>query len=210
MDKTTVDTYDQLATAYDQETTNFWNRFPRGVIDTFIESIRYKKVLDVGSGPGRDGLIIAQRGLDVTCLDASAVMVDLCKKNGLKSVLGDFNQLPFDDGEFGGVWAYTSLLHVPKAHVHRALREIKRVLRPDGVFGLGMIEGDTEGYRPSSGATTARWFSYYSEEELRSLLAAHGFAVTHFEQFTPGPRNYLNFISIKSRTSLGDGTPNNF
>ncbi len=198
MDKPTIDAYNQQAQEYDDQTVDFWDSFPRTVFDKFIEMINGSKVLDVGSGPGRDGLLLKQRGLDVTCLDASQTMVDMATSKGLRGVCSDFTKMPFDDACFDAVWAYTSLLHVPKAKVYEPLLEITRVLKPDGVFGLGMIEGETEGYIQNSKVTKPRWFSYYSKSEIEKLLEKQGFKVVYFETFKPRHSNYLNFIFVKS------------
>ena len=103
--------------------------------------------------------------------------------------------LPFANQSFSGAWVYTSLLHVPKKDIDIALNEIKRILGPNGVLGLGMIEGDNETYRESSGVSLPRWFSFYNQEEIEKILLAHDFEIIHFEIFKPGSRNYLNFIA---------------
>ena len=204
MDQQTIDTYNQMAKEYDQETVEFWNTFPRSFLDRFIDlsllhfDQREKSsrgfVLDVGSGPGRDGLILQSVGLNVVCLDASRAMIDLSTERGLKSVLGDLLSLPFENESFDSVWAYTSLLHIPKSQMTIALSEIHRVLKPNGVFALGMIEGDEELYRSSSGVTLERWFSFYQKEELETLLIESGFEIVYFEMFKPRSKNYLQFI----------------
>ncbi|MDO8474528.1 MAG: methyltransferase domain-containing protein [bacterium] len=198
MDKKTIDTYNKLAKEYDEETKDFWNIFPNIFIRKFCENIPTKgRVLDVGSGPGRDALILQRAGLDVTCFDASEAMISMTKEKGFLSVLGDFNSIPFPDGSFDGVWSYTTLLHVPKSEVQTGLKEIHRVLKKDGIFGLGLIEGDTEGYRESSGVNLPRYFAYYTKEEVESLLKEVGFTPFHFETFKPGSKNYLHFLVRK-------------
>ncbi len=197
MDKQTIDTYNILAKEYDDETINFWDRFPRTFIDKFAE-LASSPILDVGSGPGRDGLLLKEKGLEVTCLDASSAMVELSTARGLQSVMGDFNSLSFQSETFGGVWAYTSLLHIPKSEIDQPLSEISRVLKMGGLFGLGLIEGEQEMYRESSGVNQPRWFSYYTKSEIESLLKHHGFTIVYFEEFKPGSKNYLNFISRKT------------
>lgn len=196
MDKITIDTYNRTALAYDAETAGFWDLFPRTLVDTFA-GMTSGRVLDVGSGPGRDGLILKEKGLDIVCLDASEAMVALSASRGLDSILGDFSALPFPNDSFGGVWSYTTLLHVPKAYIGTALSEIARVLVKGGTFGLGLIEGDDEMYRESSGMHLPRWFSYYQKKEVENLLRRHGFSIVYFEQFKPRSKNYLNFISRK-------------
>lgn len=204
MDKKTIETYDLLAKEYDEETTDFWERFPREFIDLFAERVQERgvdeaggEVLNVGSGPGRDGLLLKDKGLKVTCLDASSTMVELSSARGLTSITGDFLDLPFDENSFDGVWAYTSLLHVPKSEIDRAIVEIQRVLKPGGIFGLGLIEGDTEVYRESAGVGKPRLFTYYSREEVEGLLKKHGFEPFYFDSMKPRSSSYLHFLSRK-------------
>ncbi|MFH2063042.1 MAG: class I SAM-dependent methyltransferase [bacterium] len=197
MDAQTITTYDRWAEDYDRKTVEFWENFPRGFVDRFVELSDGGSVLDVGSGPGRDGLLLVERGLDVTCLDASAAMVERCREQGMAAVQGDFAVLPFEDGSFDAVWAYTSLLHVPKSEVSKPLAEIFRVLRPGRVLGLGMIEGDRELYRTSSGVGEERWFSFYAKNEIERLLVEGGFEILHFETFQPSSKTYLNYIARK-------------
>ena len=200
MDKITVDTYNRLAGEYDKETQDFWKQFPSTFFDRFAQ-LAQGNALDVGSGPGRDALLLQERGLRVICLDASQKMVEMCQRKGLKAMLGDFEKLPFEDGAFDAVWAYTSLLHIPKSNMPGAIEEIRRVLKENGILGLGMIEGETEEYRKSAGVDKPRLFSYYTREEIEDLLDRHGFSVEYFEQFSPKTKNYLNFIAKKTTRS---------
>ena len=196
MDKKTINTYNQLAIEYDLETADFWQRFPRDFFDKFAGLVG-KKILDVGSGPGRDALILKEKGLEVVCLDASEEMVKICSEKGLKAIVGDFNNLPFPDGSFDGVWSYTSLLHIPKSEIQIPIQEIKRVLKSGGLFGLGLIEGEGEVYKETAGVNMPRLFSFYKEEEVKELLKRNGFELLFFQTFKPGSKNYLNFIARK-------------
>lgn len=196
MDQKTIDTYNLSAKEYDEETKDFWERFPKTITDKFAELTK-GKILDVGSGPGRDGLIFKEKGLGVICLDASEAMVKISSGKGLETVLGDFNNLPFPDGSFDGVWSYTALLHIPKTEIGKPLQEINRVLKKNGVFGWGMIDGNNEEYRTSPMVSGQRLFSFYTKQELETLLEKHGFKVVYFEDFQPRTSRYLNFISIK-------------
>lgn len=196
MDDRTIQTYNELAETYDAETKEFWERFPSAIVDAFC-SFASGTVLDVGSGPGADGLILKQRGFDVTCLDASAAMAKLSSGRGLPTVVGDFSALPFPDGAFDAAWAYTAFLHVRKEEIGSPLAEVRRVLKPDGIALIGMIEGETEEYRESSDMKQPRLFAFYQKGELEGILAVAGFEVLWFEQFKPKSKNYLNFICRK-------------
>lgn len=196
MDAQTIGTYNQRAKTYDDETVDFWNRFPREFVDEFSDRT-FGRVLNVGSGPGRDSALLRDRGIEVTCLDASEAMIAMTTAQGFRSVLADFESMPFTDGEFGGVWAYTSLLHVPKSEIGRSMKEISRVLRSGGAFALGMIEGEFDGYRSSSDISEPRWFSFYTRFEIEEVLKRNGFEIMHLAEYRPGTKNYLNFIAEK-------------
>ena len=114
------------------------------------------------------------------------------------SVLGDFNDLLFPQNSFDGVWSYTSFLHVPKLEVKTALAETHRVLKKEGILGLGLIEGDTEGYRESLGVNSSRYFAYYKKEEIEDLLKETGFTPFYFETFKPRTKNYLHFLARRN------------
>jgi ubiquinone/menaquinone biosynthesis C-methylase UbiE len=196
MDKKTIDTYNKMAKEYDDETVDFWGQFPRTFLDKFVE-LSGQRIIDVGSGPGRDGVLLQQAGKEVVCVDASESMIKLSSERGLKSVLAGFDSLPFENQLFDGVWSYTALLHIPKKSIESPLSEISRVLKQSGVFALGLIEGDTEEYKESSGIDMPRWFSFYQKEEVENLCKKHGFSLVYFETFKPRSKNYLNFIFQK-------------
>lgn len=199
MDRQTIDTYNKLAKEYDDETVDFWERFPRTFLNKFVE-LSGNKIANVGSGPGRDGLLLKEAEKEVICVDASEVMVDLSSKRGLQSFLADFDNLPFKNASFDGAWSYTALLHIPKKSISVPLNEISRILKPSGIFALGLIEGDVEEYKESSGVDMPRWFSFYQKDEVENLCKKHGFEVIYFETFKPRSKNYLNFIFKKILT----------
>ncbi|OGY96613.1 MAG: hypothetical protein A2543_00120, partial [Candidatus Komeilibacteria bacterium RIFOXYD2_FULL_37_8] len=178
MDQQTINTYNRMSQEYDDETADFWERFPRTFLDKFIK-LSGNKILDVGSGPGRDGLILQQAGKNVVCVDASAAMVKLSSDRGLNSIVASFDNLPFENNSFDGVWSYTALLHIPKKSIDTPLQEIFRIIKPSGIFALGLIEGDTEGYKESSEVTMPRWFSFYQKDEVENLCQKHGFELVY-------------------------------
>ncbi|MEN9649821.1 MAG: hypothetical protein RL094_788 [Candidatus Parcubacteria bacterium] len=196
MDHQTIATYNALAKEYDEETIDFWDLFPKTFINKFIE-LSGTSILDIGSGPGRDGLLLQAAGKDVTCIDASEEMIKLSSSRGLKSIQADFNSLPIEDSSVDAVWCYTTLLHTSKKAIDTPLSEIARVLQPSGIFAVGLIEGTTEEYKKSSGVQLLRLFSFYQKEEFIQIAQQHGFELVYFEEFMPRSKNYLNFIFKK-------------
>ena len=70
-----------------------------------------------------------------------------------------------------------------------------RILKPEGVFHLGMKEGHSEGLVESeSYPGMQRFFALYSQEELLSLLSPF-FNVFYTSKNPWGRANFLNFVS---------------
>jgi ubiquinone/menaquinone biosynthesis C-methylase UbiE len=199
MDRRTIKVYDRTADGYEHGTADFWEKMPRPrFIEAFVVALDGPRVLDAGSGPGRDALMFHEYGLTPMCLDASAAMTRLSSKKGLPTVLGDFAHLPFRTAEFDGVWAYTSLLHTPKTRVGESLAEIHRVLKPGGIFGLGLLEGQGEEYRDVRNDGNPRWFSYYTTKEVHELLERSGFELMYSGKITLGVMTSLHFLARKT------------
>ncbi|MEO8612053.1 MAG: class I SAM-dependent methyltransferase [Chloroflexota bacterium] len=97
------------------------------------------KVLEVGTGPGilwRANKDHIPPGWQITLSDFSPGMVAEQQQN-LRDVPGHFTfevidaqSIPYEDGTFDAVIANHMLYHVPD--IAQALREIRRVLKPDG------------------------------------------------------------------------------
>jgi len=102
-DEATVLTYDQYAEVYDAEVVEFWDRFPKTFLNRFRELLPGTQVLDVGSGSGRDALLLKSLGLEITCVDASKSMVEITKKLGFDTHLADFSEISFADCAFHGI-----------------------------------------------------------------------------------------------------------
>jgi len=72
-------------------------------------------------------------------------MIRLCREKGLEAHKMDIEDLKLEDNSFDGVWAHTSLLHVPKAKLKNVLEKISGILKKDGMFFSAVKEGDSEG-----------------------------------------------------------------
>jgi cyclopropane fatty-acyl-phospholipid synthase-like methyltransferase len=128
-------------------------------------------ILDLGCGAGAASCYFATRGYTPLSADLSTVMVRECRHRGLDRVIRlDLEALPFRRRCLDAIWAHTSLLHVPKARLTRALEGLQAVLRPGGAIFIALIQGAGEGYQGQPGAE--RWFSYFEAGELESYLPA--------------------------------------
>jgi ubiquinone/menaquinone biosynthesis C-methylase UbiE len=96
-----------------------------------VAEVAPRRVLEVGPGRGETAEWIAREtGAVVVAVDQSERMVELTRARGIDAILGDAQELPFEDGAFDCVVAAWMLYHV--ADIDRALAEIARVLVPGG------------------------------------------------------------------------------
>ena len=125
------------------------------------------KILDAGCGSGRDSLYFINLGFKVTAIDASPVLAELSSKLiGQPVAVLRFQDLDFA-GEFDGIWACASLLHVPRSEMHDVLSRLTKALKPNGVLYASFKYGDDEGER------NGRFFNDYNEQSFQCLLNEH-------------------------------------
>lgn len=90
-------------------------------------------VLDAGCGSGEFSAFMVDLGFSVSSIDISATAVEHASKRCPEATFKVASldaELPFDDGTFAAVWCTEVIEHV--FHVHGALAELNRVIRPGG------------------------------------------------------------------------------
>jgi len=107
------------------------------------------RVLDIGSGPGRYAIDIAAMGARVTLVDLSEVQLEIARRRlGERQLLdrvesfrtGDVLDLDaFDDGAFDLVICFGGVVSYTKEQYPRALRELRRVVRPEGAVLVSVM-----------------------------------------------------------------------
>lgn len=166
-------------------------------VKSFLSSLKGGKVLDLGCGPGRDSVYFRQQGLTPVCVDLSEKMVEACRNEGLEAYRKNMEDLDFEEESFDGVWACTSLVHVPKARIYNTLARIKELLKPKGLCFLGMVEGEGEvSYESSTKPGNRRLFSLYKDAEFREILEKY-FDLISSKRFETSGQVYLNYMCKK-------------
>lgn len=159
--------------------------------------MRGERVLDIGCGTGRDALFFKNKGLKPKCIDISLKMVELCKNKRLDAIIMDVENLAFDKESFHGIWAYTFLLYMPKLNFYLVLDEITELIKEEGIFYIGMKEGDFEGWiNDERYFGKKRFFSLYNYEELRKGLERN-FNIIHTSEVKEKRHVYLNYLCKK-------------
>lgn len=172
---------------------------------------RGKKVLGVGCGNGFVLSRYARAGAEVYGVDITETGIDLCRKRfGYMDLQGDFRvanaeRLPFPDATFDCVSSVGVLHHIPDPE--RGFAEIRRVLKPGGLFVLMLFHRNSAWYQVKMRAIAAlRGKSLqeqvnevdgagnpkglvYSKSDLRRLLAGYH----DIEMFTNLLRGWMIF-----------------
>jgi len=172
----------------------------------------YASIMDAGCGSGRDTLYFASRGYQVTAFDYSPALVNLATKLTGQEVLNlSFQDLSFEN-QFDGIWACSSLLHVPMDGMHDAVFKLSRSMKVDGVMYSSFMYGTGEQQRHG------RRFVDLDEDGCDELIKPHPELTVircwKTSDLRPDRENkkWLNLLVRKTRhakrmTFLGVGRP---
>jgi len=93
------------------------------------------KLLEVGCGWGNNLKLFDDLGIDFYGVDFSHTAIEHCHQLGFKNTfVGNISNLHFDDNTFDCVVDRQSVQHNERIDIEGILFEIKRVLKPDGLF----------------------------------------------------------------------------
>ncbi|MBU3191869.1 methyltransferase domain-containing protein [Clostridium bowmanii] len=167
------------------------------LLDTVVEAVdyfqqaKYKSVLDLGCGTGRNTIYLASRGFKVSACDISKTGIEITKKHtenlGFTNIdyrIEDMYKMTYDNNSFDAVLCIWVQGHGTKIDVQKGIDEIFRVLKKDetivtdfvtiedSTYGIGKeIEQNTfMGGRP--GEEEIPHF-YTSKEELNSMFSRY-------------------------------------
>jgi len=154
--------------------------------------------LEIGVGSGR---FAAPLGIRLG-VEPSSRMREIAQKRGIEVVNGVAENLPFDDAQFDFALMVTTICFLDD--VGSALREVHRVLKPDGCLIIGFIDKDsTIGklyQRHKEDSVFYRVATFYSVEEVISHLKKAGFKNFSFTQTI-----FSSLAEIKDIEPVTDG-----
>jgi SAM-dependent methyltransferase len=191
--------YDGGAARRDRMDKTPWKIAERAAFLRRLQQEGSLRLLDIGAGTGQDAAFFAGNGLDVVATDLSPEMVARCRAKGLDARVVDFSELDFEPASFDAVHAMNCLLHVPDPELPAVLAGIARVLRPGGLFFLGVYGG-------TSGAGAAEWddhvpprfFAWRSDDEI-VRFASQWFDVIDFHVAEPDTDHRFQSLTLRNR-----------
>ena len=149
------------------------------ILPIFYEIPIGAKVLDIGCN---DGVFMEmlkdRRQCDVTGVEISDSMIEVCKKKGLNVLKTEGDILPFKDKSFDVITIMEVIIHV--FDVDKFLSEIQRVLKPNGVVMGSSPHKNLESYIWDEQRLHRR---YYDEIELVDELGKY-FKKSYFKVLT--------------------------
>jgi SAM-dependent methyltransferase len=176
----------------DQATTDFYRNYaehdairgeaPQSAISRYFETA-FKgggKVLDIGSGSGRDLTVLCKKGFDAYGIEPNDAMRTFALKNhpelAVRLQCGSLPTIgvPFG-GQFDGVVCSAVVMHLPEEQLLRSCASIRSVLKPNGrlLISLPSMRADLlEDERDKDG----RFFKNHSPAFLYSVLKSLGFS----------------------------------
>jgi SAM-dependent methyltransferase len=101
-------------------------------------------VIDVGCGPALGTAYLMQHEAQCLGVDFTPKMLALARARlpGLRVLAADLRALPLRTGAAAGVIAFYVLQHLPRGDLAPALRELRRVLKPNGLLAAAVHAGE--------------------------------------------------------------------
>lgn len=153
----------------------------RILLDRYAEAVRgLGRVCELGCGPGHVARYLSERSVDIFGLDLSPRLVERARQlnPGLEFQPGNLLALEADDGAWGGIVAFYSIIHIPRDQMTQAFQGFWRVLRRNGLLLLAFHVGTETIHRDEWwGKTVSIDTMFFQPAEITAALNAAGFVV---------------------------------
>ena len=147
------------------------------------------RVLELGSGPGYDAEFLEAHDLLVFRTDGARAFVDRLRADGHRAEVLNVATDPLD-GPWDLLLANAVLHHLTRPQFAAFLTRAVRSLRTGGLFGFTLKQGDGEGWDVAK-LDQARYFTYWQEPDLRTLLTSTGWRTLRIQHVTGSVQDWL-------------------
>ena len=186
--------YDRVAENYAEHFRNELDTkpFDRKMLEWLVEKVnRLGVICDMGCGPGQVAHYLHGVGAEVCGVDLSSEMLRQARKLNpdIPFTQGDMLALPdVADNSYGGIAAFYSIVNLPRPTVVDALRELRRVLRPEGVLLLTFHIGkEIKHLDELLGQAVSLDFFFFETAEVKEYLRTAGFELEEVIARDPYP-----------------------
>ena len=157
-------------------TLNYYNEnaatFSAGTVSVNMAQTQYRfldklkpgsHILDFGCGSGRDTKSFLDAGFTVDAIDGSSELCRIASQyTGISVKQMLFQELDFAD-VYDGIWACSSILHLPRPELRDVMCRMRAALKSDGIIYTSFKYGTFEGER------NGRYFTDFTEETFREF-----------------------------------------
>lgn len=192
----TIDAYDQNAKVWvkSRSGAGVWAEEKR----KFRQYLPSGKVLEIGSGGGRDAKELIEMGYEYIGTDISKGLLEQARRNnpGVVFLEQSVYELDFPQNSFDGFWASAVLLHMPKDKIDKALQSVKRVMKKGGIGFISLKKGDGERFVQGDhvGINYKRFFAFYQQDEFTNMLKKNNFEILESYEEGHSDKQWLVFF----------------
>lgn len=189
----TQQSYDRIAGEYARRISDELTYKPldRALLDCFVEQVGGRGlVADIGCGPGHVAGYLHDHGLDTIGIDLSPGMINEARRlnPGMTFEQGDMLALNAGDGEWAGLTAFYSIIHIPPESLSQVCAEFYRVLAPGGLMLVAFHLGNTHLHVDDLwGYPVDLHSEHYDRAVVEGALEGAGFAITASIERLPDP-----------------------
>jgi ubiquinone/menaquinone biosynthesis C-methylase UbiE len=176
--------YDAVADAYAERFADELSHKPldRALLGAFVEQLPSRDGLigDVGCGPGHVARYLKSLGFRLTGVDLSPAMVEIARRSDptIEFKVASMLALPTRDGEWDGIVAFYSIIHLDPEDVRAAISEFFRVLTNRGLLMLSIHVGNEVRHVDEFfGHAVSLDFRFMETSDLEMKLKDAGFEV---------------------------------
>lgn len=178
----------------------------------YKDNLKGKRVLDVGSGLGIDGITFAQNGAEMTFLDIAETNLEVLKRicrlldinNVTFAYLESLNSLEQLRADFDFIWCQGSMINAPFDVMREECNALLTLLPPGGRWielcyprerwiNEGQLPPERWGDKTDGGAP---WIEWYDLEKLKARLHPAQFDVVMSFNFHKDEFNWFDLLRI--------------
>ena len=156
------------------------------------------KILDFGSGVGRDTKYFLDCGYNVDSVDGSRGLARIAKdKLGIDTLVSSFQTVDLPQQEYDGIWAMASLLHLPTDSLRQVVAKLYGALKPNGVLFCSFKEGEG-----SFVDERGRYYRLMNENELLSLAENNRLQCISCSKFTFRDQRWIKYLGRRLSSKI--------
>lgn len=134
--------------------------------ECFLEKLKKGSyILDFGCGSGRDTKYFLEKGCNVDAMDGSKELCKLASEYTGIEVKNMFFQELVEVDKYDGIWACSSILHLPIDELDKVMRKMVVALKENGIIYTSFKYGTFAGER------NGRFFTDMTEETFADFLS---------------------------------------